>query len=83
MFSSDQIYLLIFFRLYSIIIIIEYPPMAQLDNATDSDSGDRGFKSLWAGQNNNGYPKWVPVIIRPKGFEGERAVGKNSPVDCF
>ena len=46
--------------------------MAQLDNATDSDSGDRGFKSLWAGQNNNGYPKWVPVIIRPKGFEGER-----------
>ena len=23
--------------------------MAQLDNATDSDSGDRGFKSLWAG----------------------------------
>lgn len=25
--------------------------MAQLDNATDSDSGDRGFKSLWAGQN--------------------------------
>ena len=54
--------------------------MAQLDNATDSDSGDRGFKSLWAGQNNNGYPKWVPVIIRPKGFEGERAEGKNITV---
>ena len=25
-----------------------YPPVAQLDNATDSDSGDRGFKSLRA-----------------------------------
>ena len=25
------------------------PPVAQLDNATDSDSGDRGFKSLRAG----------------------------------
>ena len=25
------------------------PPVAQLDNATDSDSGDRGFESLRAG----------------------------------
>ena len=25
--------------------------MAQLDNAADSDSEDRGFESLWAGQN--------------------------------
>ena len=25
------------------------PPVAQLDNATDSDSGERGFKSLRAG----------------------------------
>ena len=24
--------------------------MAQLDNAADSDSEERGFKSLWAGQ---------------------------------
>ena len=29
-----------------------YPPMAQLDNAADSDSEERGFKSLWAGQPN-------------------------------
>lgn len=28
----------------------KYPPVAQLDNATDSDSGERGFKSLRAGQ---------------------------------
>lgn len=27
------------------------PPVAQLDNATDSDSGEWGFKSLRAGQN--------------------------------
>ena len=26
-------------------------PVAQLDNATDSDSGEWGFKSLRAGQN--------------------------------
>ena len=26
--------------------------MAQLDNAADSDSEERGFKSLWAGQKN-------------------------------
>ena len=29
-----------------------YPPVAQLDNATDSDSGDRGFKSLRADHMN-------------------------------
>ena len=28
----------------------QYPPVAQLDNAADSDSEDRGFESLWAGQ---------------------------------
>ena len=27
-----------------------YPPVAQLDNAADSDSEERGFKSLRAGQ---------------------------------
>ncbi len=33
------------------IIIIEiFPSMAQLDNAADSDSEERGFESLWAGQ---------------------------------
>ncbi len=26
-----------------------FPPVAQLDNATDSDSGEREFKSLRAG----------------------------------
>ena len=30
-----------------------YPSMAQLDNAADSDSEERGFESLWAGQNEN------------------------------
>ncbi len=29
-----------------------YPPVAQLDNAADSDSEERGFKSLRAGQVN-------------------------------
>ena len=28
----------------------EYPSVAQLDNATDSDSGEWGFKSLRVGQ---------------------------------
>ena len=27
--------------------------MAQLDNAADSDSEERGFESLWAGQKSN------------------------------
>ena len=27
----------------------KHPPVAQLDNATDSDSGEQGFKSLRAG----------------------------------
>ena len=27
-----------------------YPPVAQLDNAADSDSEERGFESLRAGQ---------------------------------
>ncbi len=29
-----------------------FPSMAQLDNAADSDSEERGFESLWAGQKN-------------------------------
>ena len=29
------------------------PSMAQLDNAADSDSEERGFESLWAGQKSN------------------------------
>ena len=34
--------------------------MAQLDNATDSDSGEREFKSLRAGQKRE--PSWVPFF---------------------
>ena len=34
-------------------IIAIYPPVAQLDNAADSDSEERGFESLRAGQNEN------------------------------
>ena len=33
----------------------EYPSVAQLDNATDSDSGEWGFKSLRAGQKRTPY----------------------------
>ena len=29
---------------------LKYPPVAQLDNAADSDSEERGFESLQAGQ---------------------------------
>ena len=41
--------------------------MAQLDNATDSDSGDRGFKSLWAGQIKKEY-LMVLFFYSPKGI---------------
>ena len=34
-----------------IITTLIFPSMAQLDNAADSDSEERGFESLWAGQN--------------------------------
>ncbi len=30
-------------------VLIKYPPVAQLDNAVDSDSKERGFESLRAG----------------------------------
>ena len=52
------------------------PPVAQLDNATDSDSGDRGFKSLRAGQNlwgTNVVPHKFLSAQCPLGFEGDRA----------
>ena len=32
--------------------VLLYPPVAQLDNAADSDSEERGFESLRAGQIN-------------------------------
>ena len=52
--------------------------MAQLDNATDSDSGEQGFKSLRAGHFLGippffgGIPKKLSAKY-PKGFEGDRA----------
>ena len=43
--------------------------MAQLDNAADSDSEERGFESLWAGQKNH-QPLWLVVFfLVGKGFE--------------
>ena len=33
-----------------LLIILNFPPVAQLDNAADSDSEERGFDSLRAGQ---------------------------------
>ena len=39
------------------------PPVAQLDNATDSDSGDRGFKSLRADQITGEYFKRVLPLL--------------------
>ncbi len=63
--------------------------MAQLDNATDSDSGDRGFKSLRA-DHFLGIPFWgIPKKLSAqnlKGFEGDRAERsevKMSQCDIF
>ena len=63
-----------------------YPPVAQLDNAADSDSEERGFKSLWAGQltvraNFLGKFTFLKTIrdLNPRGSERK----ENSPVDCF
>ena len=63
--------------------------MAQLDNATDSDSGDRGFKSLRAGQNLWGTKVAPHKFLSdqcPLGFEGDRAERsevKTSQCDVF
>lgn len=35
---------------------VVFPPVAQLDNAADSDSEDRGFESLRAGQKYKAMP---------------------------
>ena len=47
--------------------------MAQLDNAADSDSEERGFESLRAGQKQKQSPFAVIVFVfhfyTPKGFE--------------
>ena len=60
--------------------------MAQLDNAADSDSEERGFESLWAGQKNTAPCGAVVFFIynQTKGFgQGGSEAEENSPVDCF
>ena len=44
--------------------------MAQLDNAADSDSEERGFESLWAGQKKDSNTQGVAIffIFTPKGI---------------
>ena len=62
----------------------EYPSVAQLDNATDSDSGEWGFKSLRVGQKIKNILCGVFYFLytkKTKGFEADRK--ENSPVDCF
>ena len=54
-------------------------PVAQLDNATDSDSGEWGFKSLRAGQKRTPYG--VSFLVCPKGFEADRK--ENAHVGHF
>ncbi len=61
--------------------------MAQLDNAADSDSEERGFESLWAGQKNITVPK-VPLYffsyVQAEGFEqGGSEAEENAPGDHF
>ena len=61
--------------------------MAQLDNAADSDSEERGFESLRAGHKKQWYPCGAVVFLvyyQTKGFEqGGSEAEENSPVDCF
>ena len=53
--------------------------MAQLDNAADSDSEDRGFESLRAGQEISRLGEAGNFFFK-KGFEG-RAAQSNAPVE--
>ena len=59
------------------VISITYPPVAQLDNATDSDSGEREFKSLRAGHRKHlqilsvGVFYYNFVSARPKRFASD------------
>jgi hypothetical protein len=53
----------------------EYPSVAQLDNATDSDSGEWGFKSLRVGQKIKNTLCGVFYFLytkKTKGFEADR-----------
>ena len=66
------------FSLFTILLI--FPPVAQLDNAADSDSEERGFESLQAGQfkketiQSRGFLLNFRIFV--KGFE--QAVKKQS-----
>ena len=40
-----------------------YPPVAQLDNAADSDSEDRGFESLRAGQKSTVFDRRLSILL--------------------
>ncbi len=46
----------------SCIIADRFPPVAQLDNAADSDSEDRGFESLPAGQKKRPFGRFFNRI---------------------
>ena len=59
------------------VIIIKILPVAQLDNAADSDSEERGFESLRAGQN------FIYALIRDSNPERAQGVKKNSVGHCF
>ena len=59
-----------------------FPSVAQLDNAADSDSEERGFKSLRADQKPTGCFSALPgLYLLTKGFESESVVN-DSPGDC-
>ena len=60
--------------------------MAQLDNAADSDSEERGFKSLRAGQKKKAPTLVVGAILldrRDSKPERARSVKQNSLGNCF
>ena len=54
------------------VAVLLYPPVAQLDNAADSDSEERGFESLRAGHNDKVALQKCDLIFcstKPNGFE--------------
>ena len=52
----------LFSFLYSLLNSI-FPLVAQLDNAADSDSEERGFESLQAGQETEYQPLWLVLCL--------------------
>ena len=57
----------------------KYPPVAQLDNAADSDSEDRGFESLRAGQKRTSS-LWGDVLLARWDSNPERVRDVNKTV---